>query len=236
MTKRQRPTRETPRVIAYTRVSTEEQGRSGLGLEAQQAKIEQAARLRGWQTLSLVQEIASGSKLAGRPMLAQALAALNAGEADVLVVAKTDRLARSLRDDLEIREQARSHGWQLVTLDLDLDTTTPVGQMVAAILGSVAQVERDLIASRTREALAAKRAQGARLGGPVRLAQSTRERIGTERAGGQTLQSIADGLNRDGVPTSTGRGQWAPGNVRNVLNSLKHDAAAEAARRATAAA
>lgn len=236
MTKPLRPARETPRVIGYCRVSTEEQGRSGLGLDAQHAKIEQAARLRGWTTVSLVCEIASGSKLAGRPLLAEALDALNRGEADVLVVAKTDRLARSLRDDLEIRDQARANGWTLLCLDLDLDTTTPVGAMVAAVLGSVAQVERDLIAARTREALAAKRAQGARLGGPVRLAQTTRDRIGAERAAGRTLQAIADDLNREGVPTSTGRGLWQAGNVRNVVRSLAHDAAAEAARQAASAA
>ncbi len=88
--------------------------------------------------------------------------------ADVLLVAKLDRLTRSLRDFGELAERARKRRWALVCLDLGVDTTTPAGELVAGVVASTAQYERRLIGQRTREALAARRAAGVRLGRPAR--------------------------------------------------------------------
>ncbi len=220
--------------VAYLRVSTDEQARSGLGVEAQRAAIAAELDRRGWTLAAeIVDDGVSGSTL-DRPGIAEALAMLTDGAADVLVVAKLDRLSRSLVDFAAVMERGRREGWSLVTLDLGVDTTTPSGELLAGVMATFAQYERRLIAARTADALAAKRAQGARLGRPVGLPAAVRERIAAARAGGATLRSIADALNADRVPTAQGGARWHASTVAAVLRSLDHDAAA-AERRVNAA-
>ena len=119
----------------------------------------------------------------------------------------------------------------LDALDVDVDTTTPTGGLVANITSSVAQWERQIIAARTSEALQAKKARGARLGRPVTLPEEVRHRIAAERAAGRTLAAIAADLNSEAVPTARG-GRWYPSTVRAVLASLDLDAQAAAAAQA----
>ena len=127
--------------------------------------------------MSFVAEVASGKNLKGRPLLAEALADLDAGAAQVLVVTKVDRVGRSLLDVLRLAERAERNGWHLVILEAQVDTTTPQGRFVLQALGAVAELERGLVSQRTKAALAAKKAQGTRLGGPVRLPSAVRARI-----------------------------------------------------------
>jgi len=82
-----------------------------------------------------------------RPALNGALDRLDRGEADVLVVAKLDRLSRSVRDFANLVERATQNGWALVALDIDVDTSTPTGELMANIYGSVAQWKEGLSAS-----------------------------------------------------------------------------------------
>jgi len=152
-------------------------------------------------------------------VLTDVLSRLDAGEADVLAVAKLDRLSRSVRTVLDIADRAKANGWALYMLDIGADTATAAGRGVVSMLASVAEMERGLISERTRAALAAKKAQGVRLGRPSGLSDETRSRINDERARGLTLQCIADGLNRDGVATSRGRCAWRPSSVQAVLIS-----------------
>jgi DNA invertase Pin-like site-specific DNA recombinase len=100
-----------------------------------------------------------------------------------------------------------------------VDTTTPAGEAMAHVLATFAQFERRLIGQRTREALAAKRAAGVRLGRPVSLAPAVRRRIEADRKAGKTLAAIAAALNADGVATAQGGAQWWPATVRAVLRS-----------------
>ena len=95
------------RIVGYVRVSTEDQGDSRAGLEAQRSAITSNARARGWQMIGVEQDIASGRTTTKRPGLAAALAAVQAHTADALVVAKLDRLSRSLLDFAAIVEQSR---------------------------------------------------------------------------------------------------------------------------------
>lgn len=92
---------------------------------------------------------------------------LAGGEAQALVVAKLDRLSRSLLDFAALMERAEAEGWAVITLDLGVDTSTPAGEMLVSVLASFAQYERRLIGQRTREGLAQKRAQGVQLGRPA---------------------------------------------------------------------
>jgi DNA invertase Pin-like site-specific DNA recombinase len=213
------------RAIAYLRVSTDEQTESGLGLGAQTTTIMTAVHARQWSLVaSLVDEGRSGGTMV-RPALTEALEALDAGHADVLVVAKLDRLSRSVLDFATITDRARRRGWSVVALDVDVDTSTPTGALVANITSSVAQWEREIIASRTRDALAVLKASGVRLGRPVTLPDEVRRRIAAERATGRTLQAIADGLTADGISTARG-GRWRPCTISAVLASLDLDAVA----------
>lgn len=221
------------RAITYRRVSTDEQTASGAGLAAQTATISDAVARRSWTVVAdLVDEGASGGSLSGRPALSEALDRLDAGEADALVVAKLDRLSRSVADFAAIAERARRRGWALVALDVDVDTSTPTGEMVANITATVAQWERRIIGARTAEALAARKAAGVRLGRPVTLAQDVRERIAAERAAGESLARIAERLNNEGVPTARG-GRWHASTIRAVHRSVRLDAESHAALAAT---
>jgi len=208
-----------PRALGYVRVSTEGQHESGAGLAAQESAIRAEAGRRGWD-LELISEGhgVSGAS-ADRPALAAALARLDAGEADVLVVAKLDRLSRSVAHGAEVMDRAKRRGWSLVALDFGLDTTTPAGEMVAAIVLATSQYERRLIGQRTREALAAKRAAGVRLGRPQALPDDVVARIVAERGEGRTLTAIGAGLEADGVPTARGGAAWHASTVRAVLGS-----------------
>lgn len=208
------------RAVGYLRVSTEEQADSGLGLEAQRVIIEAEAARRDWELVEvLVDAGASGKSLSGRPALAEALATVRSADADVLVVAKLDRLSRSLLDFAGLMADAQARGWVLVALDLGIDLSTPAGEFMASVMASAAQWERRLVGQRTREALAVRRAQGVRLGRPPVLSQQVIDRIVAARATGMTLTGIAEDLNAAGLPTARGGARWYASTVRAVLHS-----------------
>jgi DNA invertase Pin-like site-specific DNA recombinase len=141
-------------------------------------------------------------------------------QADRLIVAKLDRLARNVRVALEIDEDyATRHGWGIVFGDMDVDTSTAVGKMQLSMFASVARFERDRISERTREALAVKRAEGVTLGRPAKLSAAVVARVVAERGAGATLRLIAEGLTRDAVPTAQGGKQWHASTIRAVLAS-----------------
>lgn len=216
--------------VAYVRVSTDEQADSGLGLAAQRSAIVAECTRRGWEEPTFIADDGYGAKNLDRPGITRALDELAAGRATVLIVAKLDRLSRSLLNFAELVERARNQGWELVALDTPVDMTTPTGEMMAGIVALFAQYERRLIAERTKAALRAKKAQGARLGRPRLLPDETAQRIATMRAAGTTVRAIATALTADGVPTATGRTTWHPTAVARALRSLSLDAEAEAIR------
>ena len=111
-------------VAGYPRVSTLEKSDSGLGLAAQEAAIRAACLGRGLQLLRIHQGIASGGSLDGRPELAEALPTIRSEGAAALVVAKLDRLTRSVHDFSGLLERARREGWGLVVIDLGAETMT----------------------------------------------------------------------------------------------------------------
>ena len=211
------PPAPTTALVGYVRVSTEEQGDQGAGLEAQRQAIQEACTARGWHLVAIHQDVASGRSLEGRQGLATALRAVRDGEAAGLIVAKRDRLSRSVIDAAQTIERARREGWNLVALDLGVDFSTPSGEAMAHMTAVFAQLERRLIGERTRAALAVRRAQGVHLGRPPVLPEQLRRRIRRQRARGLTLQEIADRLTAAGVLTAHGGARWYPSTVRWVL-------------------
>jgi DNA invertase Pin-like site-specific DNA recombinase len=115
----------------------------------------------------------------------------------------------------------------LVALDLGLDTTTSAGRLLASVMGSVAAWEREIIAQRTKDAMAVRREQGKSVSRPS-VRESMPEivvRIRHERARGATLQKIADGLNADEIPTARGGALWRPSSVRSAAGYVRRTTA-----------
>ena len=203
------------RVIGYMRVSTDEQGDSGAGIEAQEAVIRDEVARRGWELVDLRHDIASGKSLRKRDALGETMRDLAAGQADVLVVAKLDRLSRSVMDFAAIMETAKGEGWSIRVIDMDVDMTTSMGELVANIMISLAQWERRVIGERTKAALDAVRARGTHVGRKSGVDDDTLRLIRLLRESGNSWRKIADALEAEGVPTGQG-GKWHAATVRRL--------------------
>jgi DNA invertase Pin-like site-specific DNA recombinase len=187
-------------------------------LEAQRRALAATCKRRGWQLLEVVEEAGYSAQELERPGIREALRVLASGDATALVARKLDRPARSLLDLACLLASAQKRGWALVALDCALDPRTPGGEAAVKVLASFAPCERGLISQRTRQALARKRAQGVRLGRPPTMSSYAIERIRRERAAGNSLAAIANGLNADRIPTAQGGRRWYPATVRYTLN------------------
>lgn len=141
-------------VHAYLRTSTDDQT---YGIDAQRAAIVQR-----FPEFTEHVEHASGKNVSGRPVFSALIKSLTEG--DVLVVSKLDRFARSVEDAVSVASDLMSRGVRLVVLDLDMDFSSPIGKLVFSVLASVAEFERNMISSRTKDGLAAAKRQGVALG------------------------------------------------------------------------
>jgi DNA invertase Pin-like site-specific DNA recombinase len=215
--------------VTYLRVSRECQGKSGLGIEAQRAAVAQFFAAQKLEQIAEFVEVETGKgadALDRRPVLAAALAAARKAKAPI-VVAKLDRLSR----DVHFISGLMAHRVPFVVAELGPD----VDPFMLHVYAAFAERERALISKRTKEALAAKRAQGAVLGNRTNLAEvgargHATMRVEADRfaanvrpviedvrkAGATTLQEIADALNGRGVKTARG-GRWHPTTVRAIL-------------------
>jgi DNA invertase Pin-like site-specific DNA recombinase len=204
-------------VIGYIRVSTTEQSDSGLGLEAQRQKIAAECARRGWELIEISEDAGISGKGIDRPALQKSLQALKDGQADALMCAKLDRLSRSVNDVCQVGDMARYYGWNLVLLDCNIDTSTPYGTAQLNMMATFAQLERELIGLRTKEALAVKKAQGFKLGGKPMQTAETEAKVIELREQGLSMGKIADALNGENVPTANGGAKWYASTVRVIL-------------------
>lgn len=208
-------------MVGYLRVSTEEQANSGLGLEAQRDTIRRYADAHGWDVVWYMDEGLSAKSL-DRPQLQAALDRLNVTvkrrDVDGIVVAKLDRLSRSVVDFAGVLELARARRWSLVAIDLGVDTSTATGEMVANVMMAVAQWERRVIGERTSAAMQAAKRQGKHMGRMSALPQATGERLLELRAT-HTLAGTAVQLNAEGLATATGA-QWSANAVAKAQHRL----------------
>ena len=218
--------------VLYTRVSTDDQAETGLGLDDQLARLQQLAAMHEWDTIELVDDGRSGRTLQ-RPAITEALDLLATGQADVLAVSKLDRLSRSTVDFGNLLTKAKDEGWALVALDPGVDTTTASGKLVATVLMAVAEWEAEVIGERTKAALARKKANGDRLGRPVIVPQPLREEIHRRHTvNDESIRSIARTLNERGEPTPGG-GIWYPSSVSSIVRSVELDIEAQQAKEAS---
>jgi DNA invertase Pin-like site-specific DNA recombinase len=223
------------RYVAYYRVSTVKQGRSGLGIDAQREAVARCLNGDGWEIIAEFTEIESGRRT-DRPELERALAAARLHRAP-LVVAKVDRLTRSVSFLSRLLEA----GVDVRFADLPA-IEGPTGRFMLQQMAAVAELEAGLISSRTKAALAAAKARGRKLGGRrgVRLspeAQAAGRAMQAARAfdraadlrpvlaelrelGVSTLFGIARALNDRSIPTARGNGLWTATQVGRVLDRL----------------
>ena len=204
-------------MIGYLRVSTEEQATSGLGMQAQRESIQRYADAHGWDVIWYVDAGLSAKSL-DRPQLQAALARLHVSpkrrDVDGIVVAKLDRLSRSVHDFSGILKLAAARKWAVVAIDLGVDTSTPTGKLVANVMMSVAEWEREVIGERTSAAMQAAKRQGRHMGRVSVLPRLTSDRLLALRAT-HTLAETAAQLNNEGLLTANGAA-WSLNTVAKV--------------------
>jgi DNA invertase Pin-like site-specific DNA recombinase len=222
----------TGQFIAYYRVSTQKQGRSGLGLDAQRDQVLKYLEGGKWERVAEYTEVESGSrrKLKKRPELHKALEHCRRTKAK-LVVAKLDRLAR----DAEFINRLLNSDVKFVSVDLpECNTETSSGRMFVQIMAVLAEWERNLISERTKAAMREAKARGVQLGGP-NIAEAREQGIREWKAESQqfaenvapiireiqasgvdSLRGIARALNARGIKTRRDR-EWTPVQVKAVL-------------------
>lgn len=206
------------KVVAYCRVSTEEQASHGVSLAAQEAKLRSYCELYEHQLVEVVVDAGQSAKTLNRPGLSRVLAALEAGEAEGVVILKLDRLTRSVRDLGHLLETYFVKNALLSVME-QTDTSTAGGRLVLNLLISVSQWEREVIGERTSAALQHKKATGVKLGAPALNNEATLTRIKELRSQGLSLASIAQALTAEGYQTQRG-GTWQAMTVKKILDRV----------------
>jgi len=218
--------------LGYVRVSSEEQADSGLGLEAQRQRIAAYCAMKGLRLAEVFADpgISGGKPLASRPAGGQLLTAANKSKG-LVIVAKLDRLFRSVADAATVIADFDKKGIQLVAIGEAFDMSSAYGRAMAQMASVFAELERAMIRERTRSAMSVKRARGERISGhaPVgwdfgrggRLVRNAREqkviaRVRQLRAQGMSYRGIAKRLDRERIRPKRGR-RWAHTTVKSVL-------------------
>jgi DNA invertase Pin-like site-specific DNA recombinase len=219
------------RTVGYVRVSTDKQAERGISLEAQEAKIRAMATVQGAELINVVVDGGESAKNLNRPGLQRLMALVNSGNVQAVIVAKLDRLTRSVKDLCGLLELFEKRKVALISVAEALDTGSAAGRLVITIMGAVSQWEREAIGERTRDALQHKRSQGERVGNiafgsrlsddgqhlepdPAELAALTEIRRLLSQ--GTTLRGIATAMNHREFRTRRGTA-WRLESVARIL-------------------
>ena len=216
------------KAIGYIRVSTEQQADEGVSLAAQRAKITAWCALNDYELVAIYEDVGiSGKTVSKRPQLQAALSEMKKGMA--LVVYSLSRLARSTKNCIEIADELKATGSDLVSLTEKIDTSSAMGEFFFTLIAALGQMERKVVGERTKAALAHKKANGEKYAPvPFGYAEVNRrlevvkheadliDEIFSKRASGETLQSIALALNEQGVIGKQG-GKWYASSVSCIL-------------------
>jgi site-specific DNA recombinase len=227
--------------IGYVRVSTDRQAEQGVSLEAQGAKIRAMATVQGADLLDVIVDGGESAKSLNRPGLQRLLDLINAGKVESVIVAKLDRLTRSVKDLCGLLELFEKRKVALVSVAESLDTGSAAGRLVITIMAAVSQWEREAIGERTRDALRHKRSKGERVGNiefgyrlaadgvhvePDPAEQAALATVRQVRSDGHSLRAVAAGLNESGYRTRRG----TPWRLESVVRVIKQDAARKGRR------
>jgi site-specific DNA recombinase len=227
------------KALGYIRVSSEEQAAHGFGLTTQENAIRTFAASQGYDLLDVIADaaVSGATKPTEREAFKRVVELAEQGAFSILLVWKFDRLARKIVYAVTAaNDLAERHGVQLRSVTEPIDTATPMGRTVFAILAGMAEQERQAITERTFLGRREKASRGGFAGGSAPLgyvrdrdgglvedgeSADTVRRIFAMKADGATLKAIADVLNAEKVATRRG-GRWWPGTVRYVLDNPKY--------------
>ena len=222
------------RAIGYVRVSTRDQADSGASIAAQRTKIEAYATLHDMELVEIIEDAGHSAKSLERPGMIRLLGLIRRRAIGAVVVAKLDRITRSVRDLGELIEMFKRSGVEFASVGDHIDTSTAAGRLVLNVMGSVSQWEREAIGERTRDALAVLKAQGKRVsrfapfgyrsdGNGAWTEDAAEQRtiglIVTLRREGLSLRKIGAELERRGV-LSRAASRLSPQLIGKVLNGL----------------
>jgi site-specific DNA recombinase len=220
------------KAVGYVRVSTDKQAERGCSLEAQAEKIRAMAVVHGTDLQDMIVDGGESAKSLQRPGMERLLALVNGRKVDAVIIAKLDRLTRSVRDLCRLLELFEKKNVALISVAESLDTGSAAGRLVITIMAAVSQWEREAIGERTRDAMAHKRRQCERVGNiafgyrlapdgahvePDEREQAAITAIRKLRASGRTLRQIATDLNQEGYRTRRGS-EWRLESVVRVLD------------------
>lgn len=207
------------KAVSYVRVSTDKQAEFGVSLEAQTEKIRAMAVVQGAELVDTIVDTETAKNL-NRPGITRLLALVDSKAVQAVIVAKLDRLTRSVRDLGDLLERFERRGVSLVSVAESLDTKTAAGRLVLNVMASVSQWEREAIGERTRDAMRHMQSTGQYTGGsapfgyqlaadgahlePNPTEQAILARIAELRTAGYSLRAVADELNRQGYVTRRG--------------------------------
>ncbi len=207
------------KIVGYVRVSTDKQAERGVSLEAQAEKIRAMAVVHSAELTDIIVDGGESAKSLQRPGMTRLLAMVDARQVQTVIVAKLDRLTRSVKDLCELLERFERRGVALISVAESLDTGSAAGRLVLNIMTAVSQWEREAIGERTRDAMSHKRSQGERVGNiqfgyrlcgdgkhvePDPAEQAVLSEIRRLRQSGKTLRGIAAALNHRGLRTRRG--------------------------------
>src|SRR5271165_2206959 len=206
------------KTVGYIRVSTDKQADRGVSLDAQAEKIRAMAVVQGGELLDIIVDAESAKSL-NRPGMTRLPELVDSGDVQAVIVAKLDRLKRSVKDLCTLLERFERHGVALVSVAESLDTGSAAGRLVLNIMTAVSQWEREAIGERTRDAMSHKRTNGERVGNiqfgyrlgadgkhlePDPAEQSVLQEIRQLRQSGHTMRGIAATLNHRARRTRRG--------------------------------
>lgn len=216
--------------IGYVRVSTDEQAKEGVSLEAQEAKIRAYASLNDLNLIEVVTDAGKSGTSLQREGLQRLIQVCNEGAAKQIIVYKLDRLSRSTKDLLFLIDDLTKKGIGFHSFSEKIDTETPTGRFFLTLMSALSQLERDNIAQRTKDVLAFKRESGKRLGHPVfgmRVKdgnlvpdESEAEKANyaaTLRQQGFTLKQIADKMVEHGYKPKRSK-HWSLSSLHDLVN------------------
>lgn len=219
------------KAIGYIRVSTDKQADFGVSLEAQAEKVRAMAVVQGAELMEVITDAGESAKSLDRPGIGRLLSLVEARAVGSVIVAKLDRLTRSVKDLADLLERFQRRGVSLISVAESLDTGTAAGRLVLNIMVSVSQWEREAIGERTRDAMRHMRASNERVGtvpygynlaedGVSLVAHAGEQKvmacIRELRAGGLSIRQIANKLNQQGFTTRRGTA-WRFQYVAQVL-------------------
>jgi len=257
MPKPKRTTKNQPkRLVGYVRVSTDEQATNGVSMDAQRSRLRAHAKAHGYSLVAIESDNGTSGKVPPRKRdgLQRALAMIDGGDADGLVFLKLDRLSRSVRDILQMADEAKRAEWDLLSVSENIDTATATGKMILTVLAALAEMEREQLGERTRMGMdqvaregrarsrflpfgyrvsGAAKATTVRAGDTRRLTEHPEEMVILKRmlrlrASGDGAYRIAGALNAKGIVNPRTKKPWATSTVAAILRTAQRRAAVAA--------